>query len=83
MFYRSPFTGNLRTWEAKPVEPSHPLAGVKAFPILSRTAYRPSDLADHLQVLRETTRAEAEQEVQDIPWHLLHECPTTDQKDTP
>jgi hypothetical protein len=82
IFLRSPFTGNYRTFEAIPVEPSHPLAGVRAFPVLSRTAYRPADLAEQLQIQRQCSRSEAEDEVQDMPWHLIHECPT-DQKETP
>lgn len=77
VFFRSPFTGKPRTFEAKPVEPSHPLAGVKAFPILGGTAaYKPADLVEHLQVQRQCSDLEAAAEVQDMPWHLIHECPT-------
>lgn len=75
VFFRSPFTGKTRTFEAKPVEPSHPLAGVKAFPVLGGSAaYRPAHLAEVLQVQRMCSDAEAAAEVQDMPWHLLHEC---------
>ena len=73
-FFFSPFTGSLRTFDPKPVEPSHPLAGVKAFPVLSRRAFRPADLVDHLQVLRECSTSDAQDEIQDLPWHLIHEC---------
>lgn len=75
VFFRSPFTGKQRTFDPAPVEPSHPLAGVKAFPILGGTAaYRPAHLAEMLQVQRMCSDAEAAAEVQDMPWHLVHEC---------
>lgn len=75
VFYRSPFTGKVRTFEAKPVEPSHPLAGVKAFPVLGGTAaYRPAHLAEMLQVQRMCSDAEAADEVRDMPWYLIHDC---------
>lgn len=75
VFFRSPFTGKVRTFDAKPVEPSHPLAGVKAFPVLGGTAaYKPADLVELLQVQRQTSDADAAAEVQDMPWHVIHEC---------
>lgn len=76
IFLFSPFTAALRTFDPTPVEPSHPLAGVKAFPVLSRRAYRPAELVEHLQVLRECSLGDAQDETQDLPWHLIHECPT-------
>lgn len=77
VFFRSPFTGKPRTFEPTPVGPSHPLAGVKAFPVLGGTAaYKPADLVELLQVQREATETEAADEVRDMPWHLFHECPT-------
>lgn len=76
IFLFSPFTAALRTFDPRPVEPSHPLAGVKAFPVLSKRAYRPSELVELLQVQRECTAADAQDEIQDLPWHLIHECPT-------
>ena len=82
VFFRSPFTSKPRTFDAKPVEPSHPLAGVKAFPVLGGTAaYRPAHLAELLQVQRMCSDAEAADEVQDMPWHLIHECSTTETGD--
>ena len=81
VFYRSPFTGRPRTFEAKPVEPSHPLAGVKAFPVLGGThAYRPAAVMEVLQLQNQCSDAEAAAEVQDLPWFLIHECPPTDRK---
>ena len=82
VFFRSPFTGNPRTFDPKPVEPSDPRAGATAFPIFSGRAHRPGDLVDVLMPLRECTASEAEAEIQDLPWHLIHECPP-DTKDTP
>jgi hypothetical protein len=75
VFFRSPFTGNVRTFDPVPVEPSHPLAGVKAFPVLGGSAaYRPAHLAEVLQVQRYCSDAEAAAEVQDLPWFLIHDC---------
>lgn len=82
VFFRSPFTGNVRTFDPIPVEPSHPLAGVKAFPVLGGTAaYRPGHLAELLQVQRHCSDTEAADEVQDLPWHVIHDCHGTDPKD--
>lgn len=83
IFLGSPFTGSLRTFDPKPVEPSDPRAGVRAFPVLSRRAYKPSVLAEVLQVQRECSLTEAQDEIQDLPWHVIHECHPHDQKDTP
>lgn len=81
VFFFSPFTAALRTFDPSPVEPSHPLAGVKAFPVLSRRAYKPAELVELLQVQRQCSDAEAADEMRDIPWHLIHECHPTDPKD--
>lgn len=83
-WFRSPFAGNPCPFDPTPVEPSHPLAGVKAFPVSGGThAHKPNELAAHLMVRREITQTEAENEVRDMPWHLIHTCPpdTTVQED--
>lgn len=75
-FFRSPFTGNVRTFDPTPVTESHPLAGVRAFPVLGGTAaYRPADLVELLMVQRHATETEVADEIRDMPWHLLHDCP--------
>lgn len=77
VFFRSPFAGNPCPFDPTPVEPSHPLAGVKAFPVLGGTqAYRSGDLAAVIQTRDEITQSAAEAEVQDMPWFLIHTCPT-------
>ncbi len=78
VFFRSPFTLNVRTFDPKPVTSGHPLAGVKAFPVLGRAAFKPADLADLFQQQRQTSLTEAEKEVADSPWFVLHECPDTE-----
>ena len=83
VFLRSPYTKNPRPFDPKPVDASHPLAGVRAFPVLGPNAYLPADLAEHLQVQRQTTLTAAQDEVRDLPWHLTHECPPDSPKDTP
>ena len=81
VFFRAPNSPKTCPFDPTPVEPSHPLAGIKAFPVLGGSAaYRPAHLAELLQVQRQSTIAAAEAEVQDLPWHLIHTCPH-DQKD--
>ena len=88
VFFRSPFTPNLRTFDPTPVTGVHPLAGVKAFPVQGRAAYKPPHLAELLQVQRSCSDTDAAAEVQDMTWHLLHECttaeldPTTEEETT-
>lgn len=77
-FFRSPFTNQVRTFDPADVGPRHPLAGVRAFPVLGGTAaYKPADLTEVLMVQRHATATEAAEEVRDMPWHLLHQCPNT------
>lgn len=77
VFFRSPYTGRPRTFDPSPVDADHPLAGVRAFPVLGGSAaYKPAELVGVLQVQRECSTAEAEAEIRDMPWHLIHECPT-------
>ncbi len=75
VFFRSPFTGNLRTFDPKPVDGHHALA-VKAFPVMGRTAYKFSPLVELIQIQRECSEPEAEDEVRDMPWHFIHDCTT-------
>lgn len=73
-FFRSPFTGQPRKFEAKPVDPrTH--QGRPAFPVENGRAWKPYELAADLRVRRECSVADAEAEVADMPWHVFHECP--------
>lgn len=75
VFFRSPFTSKPRTFDPRPVEPSHALAGVRAFPVLGGTqAYQVDKLVELLQVQRSCTLHEAEVEVWDMDWFMLHSC---------
>lgn len=74
VFYRSPFTGKPRTFDPAPVTNGHPLAGVKAFPVLGAGAYKQAELVEVLQVQRECSEVEAAEEIADMPWHVIHEC---------
>ena len=76
-FFRSPFTGNVRAFDIAPVDPTHPLAGVRAFPVLGRAAYKQADLVEVVQVQRGCSDVEAADEIRDMPWHLLHDCTTS------
>ncbi|SDC45232.1 hypothetical protein [Nocardioides lianchengensis] len=85
VFLRSPFTGNVRTFDPTPVDGHHPLA-VNAFPVMGRTAYKVVDLVELIQVQRQCSDVEADAEVRDMPWHVPHECTTpstTDTKENP
>lgn len=75
-FFRSPFTDSPRAFELQPVDATHPLAGVKAFPVHNGVkAYRPHHLAELIQVRQHCSDEDAMAEVRDMPWHLLHEHP--------
>jgi hypothetical protein len=75
VFFGAPSSPKQCPFDPAPVAPSHPLAGVRAFPVLGgRKAYRPAHLAEVLQVQRMSTISAAQDEVQDLPWHLIHEC---------
>ena len=71
-FFGSPYTGKPRAFETTPVDP-RAFNGV-AFPVLSGRAYRFTELVDQLQVQRECSRDDAENEVRDMPWYVLHDC---------
>lgn len=75
VFFRSPFTGRLRTFDPTPVDGHHPLAGATAFPVQGRSAYKPAALVDQVQVQRACSDTAAAAEVRDMAWHVLHECP--------
>lgn len=71
-FFGSPFTGNTRAFDPTPVDPrTYP--GV-AYPVMSGRAYRFLDLVEVTQVRLELSSDEAEQQVRDMPWHVLHQC---------
>ena len=74
-FFRSPFTGNVRAFDARPVDGRDPRT-TTAFPVMGRQAYKFPDLVELVQVQRQCTDVEAEAEVRDMPWHTLHDCAT-------
>lgn len=74
VFFRSPFTSNVRAFNPKPVDMRTPLVDA-AYPVLGRQAYKFADVVDELTALRRCSTAEAEEEAQDLPWHTLHACP--------
>lgn len=75
-FLRSPFTGERRKFDARPIDGHHDLA-VKAFPVLSDRAYKFAELVTVIRVQRECTEEAAEAEVRDMPWYVPHDCPNT------
>lgn len=84
VFFKAPSSPKLCPFDPTPVTAAHPLAGVRAFPVLGGAkAYRPSHLTELLQVQRSCTDAAAAEEVRDLPWHLIHDCSTDSTPDTP
>lgn len=79
-FFRSPHTGNVRAFDATPLDGRSPTPD--AFPVYSRTAYKFPVLVELIQVQRQCSDVEAEAEVRDMPWHTLHDCDGTDQSST-
>lgn len=80
VFFRSPFTTGVRTFEPDPVTTSHPGAGVIAFPVLGGTAaFKRSDLRRRLITQRGCSPKEADEEINDMPWHKFHTCFDHDQ----
>jgi hypothetical protein len=73
VFFRSPFTGNVRAFNPKPIDMRTPLVEA-AYPVLNRRAYKLHDVIEELVVVRRCSTAEAEEEARDLPWHTLHAC---------
>ena len=80
-FFRSPFTGNMRAFNPKPVDMRTPLVDA-AYPVFGGQAYKLADVVDLLLVARRCSRAEAEDEARDLPWHTLHACPEPADEDS-
>ena len=70
----SPFTGRDRMFNARPVD-GRTHVGPPAYPVEGQHARRPRDLVEDLQVRRQVSVAEAQQEAYDMPWYVLHACP--------
>lgn len=73
-FFRSPFTGNVRAFNPKPVDMRTQQVEA-AYPVWNLRAYKLRDLVEDLLVARRCSHAEAEEEAHDLPWHTLHACP--------
>lgn len=73
VFFRSPFTGQLRTFNPKPVDMRQQLAG--AYPVYAGRAWKLADLVEEPMVIRRCSHEEARAEATDLPWHTLHACP--------
>ena len=75
-FFRRPNDGKVLPFDPTPATSGHPLAGIEVYPIYGMRAWRTRDLVEHMQVLHEYSSTEAEQQVQDMPWHRTHSCST-------
>lgn len=80
VFHGSPHTGRPRTFEPRPVN-GHTHSGRPAYPLFGARTWRFRELVEVVQVQRESSLAEAEDEVRDMPWYLPHDCPRPDDDD--
>lgn len=82
-FIRSPYTGDWRPFDPKPIDrATH--QGAVPYPVENERAWKSRELIEDLMVRRRLSRDEAEREVNDMPWHVPHRCPpltTTEQVD--
>lgn len=78
-FFGSPFTPlGIRVFEAKPVD-GRTYPGV-AYPVSGQRAWRFDELAETMQVSREVSRGVIEDEIRDMPWYVLHDCPNAPER---
>jgi hypothetical protein len=77
IFFRSPFTGGWRPFEAKPISPGQ-MHTAAAYPIENNVrAWLYRDLVEDLMVRRGIGQLEAEDEAHAMPWHAVHNCHAT------
>lgn len=72
--------GEWRKFDPTPVD-GRTHIGAHAYPVPGKQAWRRADLVEHLIATREVSQAAAEDEVYDMPWHVLHACPHDHEKD--
>lgn len=82
VFFKHPNSPKKAPFDATPIDGHHPNTA-KAYPVMGASAYRPTHLAEQLQVQRACTNVEAMAEVRDMPWHHIHSCPPVDPEGTP
>lgn len=70
------YRGNSWKFDPRPVD-RHYHPGPPAYPIESGRAWHPTALVEELMGRREISRTDAEDEVNDMPWHTPHVCPPT------
>ncbi|MDN4174709.1 hypothetical protein QWY28_17240 [Nocardioides sp. SOB77] len=66
--------GSWRSFDPKPVDGRRHVGGA-AYPVEQRRAWRTRDLVVELMGRRSVSEPEAQDEVYDLPWHVLHACP--------
>lgn len=70
----SPFVaGKWRTFDPEPVN-GRLHTGGRAYPTEGSRTYRYADFVIELLARHQYSRAEAEDEAYDVPWHVLHLC---------
>lgn len=71
--------GTWRPFNPARFSPTRPAPGsataAAAYPVEGKTAWLMAALVEELMGRRECTRAEAEEEALDMPWHAVHVCP--------
>jgi hypothetical protein len=70
-----PYTGRWCPFDPSPVN-GRTYQGVNAYPRENKRTYLLEDLIFELMARHsDYTRADAEKEAYDMPWHVLHRCP--------
>lgn len=86
VWIRAPGTGNWCPFDPSPVD-RRGLQTRVAYPVEAERAWYPRDLIEDLMIRRHITEAEAAVEVDDMPWHTIHDCSLSphhpDQDDAP
>lgn len=70
----SPWSGRWRRFDPTPLN-GRAHNGPTAYPVEGRRAWRVRDLVEELMIRRDCSRAEAEDEAYDMPFHVPHVCP--------
>lgn len=76
VFFKHHSSPKKAPFDITPID-GHHLNLANAYPVMGQSSYRPTHLAEQLQVQRHCSDEEAMAEVRDLQWFRIHQCPTT------